>query len=150
MDNQLSAHWLNNELPGINCVIKSTGEIILLNAYTNEEGKPYAFPLCETTIESLVKYNEDIWTEIQVFARITNTKTGDIFCCGEGAMGNEGFIACTSSANHFIWGVFFEHSNPFSKLTFHENELRAYSTSDYVYIIDLNNPECIQIEELVK
>ena len=60
--------WLNNELIGVNSVLynSSSETIILINFYKMDNGERLAFPLCDTTINSLEKYNKD--TRIQEHA----------------------------------------------------------------------------------
>ena len=64
--------WLNNELIGVNSVLYngSSETITLINFYKMDNGEMLAFPFCDTTINSLEKYNNDIWTEIQEYKSI--------------------------------------------------------------------------------
>lgn len=141
----INSFWLQSQLPGVNSVIKNNGEILILNCFRNEKGKPFCFPFCDTTIASLIKYDEDIWTEVQVFDRFQDEKRGIQVSVGEGGMGNEGFIVCTDKQDIFIWGIFFENSNPFTKVEVIENKILAYSTSGYKYEIEFDFPEKIEI-----
>ncbi len=143
-------HWLNEELIGINSLQKSNGEIIVLNCYnvTNKNNPLYySFPLCETTIESLEKFNPDIWTTFEVLSNRIEINNEYIVFDGEGGMGNEGFIACTDSSNNFLWALFFTDSNPFYKIEFNNNEIYAYSSNSLLYKVNLTNPEIIAIEQ---
>ena len=92
--------WLNNELIGVNSVLynSSSETITLINFYKMDNGERLAFPFCDTTINSLEKYNKDIWTEIQEYKSIPY-KNDEIIKFGEGAMGNEGFICVTDKNN---------------------------------------------------
>lgn len=143
-------HWLNEELIGINSLQKNNGEIIILNCYNVNNMNNvsyYSFPLCETTIESLEKFNPDIWTTFEVFSNRLEINNEYVVFGGEGGMGNEGFIACTDKSNDFLWALFFTDSNPFYKIEFNNNEIHAYSSSNLKYRINLINPEIIVIEQ---
>lgn len=142
-------HWLNEELIGINSLQKNNGEIIILNCYNvNNANKPlyYSFPVCETTLESLEKFNSDIWTTFEVLSNRLEINNEFIVFGGEGGMGNEGFIACTDSSNNFLWALFFTDSNPFYKIEFNDNEIYAYSSNNLQYKVNLTHPEIITIE----
>jgi len=149
MNDLIQFHWAENELPGVNSISYADGTIVMLNCYRTEAGLPYAFPLCETTVESLVRFNDDIWTEVQIFVRTTDEKSGLNYVAGEGGMGNEGFIACTNTSNNLIWAVFFENSNPFERLEVRDGKLYAVSTYNEKYCMELTSPIEISIQ-LVK
>lgn len=145
-------HWSNEELIGINSLQKCNGEIIILNCYkVNNLNNPlyYSFPLCETTIESLEKFNTDIWTTFDVLSNRIEINNEYIVFGGEGGMGNEGFIACTDCSNNFLWALFFTDSNPFYKIELVNNEIHAFSSYDLVYKIDLKDPKNINISHCI-
>ena len=146
MNNVISKNWEQNQIPGIDCLTKADGTVVLLNCFSNEEGQPYSFPFCETTVESLLKYDEDVFTEIQTFVEIESEQKNFKFIAGEGRMGNEGFIAQIAADNNLIWALFFEHSNPFKKLEIHGEKLHAFSTAGHIYIVDITEPENVDIE----
>ena len=100
--------WLNYELIGVNSVLYngSSETITLINFYKMGNGEMLAFPFCDTTINSLEKYNNDIWTEIQEYKSMPY-KNDEIIKFGEGAMGNEGFICVTDKNNTLKWAIFF-------------------------------------------
>ena len=146
---KMNEHWLNDELIGISCVQKNDGKIIILNcfSYTIDGKKTHlSMPICETTIESVEKYNEDIWTQFEKFSNEIIVDNKFKIFGGEGSMGNEGFIACTDLNNDFIWAIFLTDSNPFYKIEFQENEILAYSSSNLLYKINFLEPEKIKIE----
>jgi hypothetical protein len=123
-------HWSNEELIGINSLQKNNGEIIILNSckvISTDYVSYYSSPLCLTTIESLEKFNSDIWTTFEVFSNRLEINNEYIVFGGEGGMGNEGFIACTDKFDNFLWALFFTDSNPFYKIEFGNNEIHAYS-----------------------
>ena len=68
-----------------------------------------------------------------------------IYVGGEGAMGNEGFIACLNSDRSPIWALFFENSNPFYQLEIVNGSLEAITSLDLKYQVDIEFPERIKI-----
>ena len=132
--------WLNNELIGVNSVLynSSSETIILINFYKMDNGEMLAFPLCDTTINSLEKYNKDIWTEIQEYKSIPY-KNDEIIKFGEGAMGNEGFICVTDKNNTLKWSIFFEDSNPIIDCKICEEKLSLTSSNGQKITVNLKN-----------
>ena len=150
MTKSVQNRWTDRELPGIDCLLKSDGSVVILNCYCSEQDNNishYAIPLCETTIHSLEKYDNDIWSEIQSFISKQDTISGEIYYAGEGAMGNEGFIACCNSDEQLKWALFFCHSNPFYELELSKDKILAYSSYDLKYEIDRFSPEYIKISK---
>jgi len=139
------ANWKINKLPGIDSISKRDGTVVVLNCYRNEEGKAFCFPFCETTIESLLKFDEEIWTEIQVYHMVECHSLRRRVYGGEGGMGNEGFLACTDLENEFLWAGFFENSNPFIQVEILGDKIIGYSSYGFKYILDLVHPENIEI-----
>lgn len=150
MNDTIQKHWFRNELPGLDCIVKGDGSIIIFNFYkTIQDNKIHYYfsPLCDTTIESLEKYNDDIWTEIEVNSNQKALPNGEAFLCGEGGMGNEGFIACVARDKQtLIWALFCTGSNPFQRIELGGYKITAYSTNNYKFIIDIDKPENIKIE----
>jgi hypothetical protein len=146
----VKAHWLKDELPGINCLVHGNGMLTMLNIYavsTPEGKKHYVFPVADTTISSIEHYNDDVWTEIQIHPNHITTN-GIKLVCGEGGMGNEGFIAAIDQeSDGLVWALFSTESNPFVKLELYNNTLFGYSDR-LLYKLDLNEPTKIEIEEV--
>ena len=94
---------------------------------------------------SLEKYNDDIWSEVDISTEKIHYNN-DIIFGGEGSMGNEGFIACTDKNNVLNWAIYFTNSNPFYKIEMIDDKICAYSSYDLVYQIDIQNLEKITIE----
>lgn len=143
-------HWSNEELIGIDSLQKNNGEIIILNSFNvsnTDNISYYSSPLCLTTVESLEKFNSDIWTSFEVFSNRLEINDEYVVFGGEGGMGNEGFIACTDKSNDFLWALFFTDSNPFYKIEFDHNEIHAYSSSNLKYRANLDYREIILIEQ---
>lgn len=148
MNDLVLNHWLNeSSLPGVNSVAFRNDTIVILNCYRNEERKEFAFPFCETSIDGLIKYDEDVWTEVQAFTRVQDVEAGFTYLGGEGGMGNEGFIVCLDNNQLFVWSVFFEHSNPFEKLELDDDHVYGFSTSGKIFKIRKDDPTQITIRQ---
>ena len=144
----IQAHWLENEVLGVNCLAYSSGTVTLLNIYTvasEDGGKHYVFPLADTTISNLEQYNEDIWTEVQAHPTSLTVDNLQLFC-GEGGMGNEGFIAA-KDANGLVWSLFSTESNPFVKMELVNRILSVYSDL-FVYKINIDELTAIEVLRL--
>lgn len=130
MSNLIMKHWSaeQRELPGMNCIAFPNGKIIILNVATyynpnNNERKTYCSPQCDTTIESIEKYDAECWTMVDAWTNI-DYQGGKIYG-GDGQMGNEGFIACTDANDNLVWGIFFDETNPIKKLSIKDRTLIA-------------------------
>jgi hypothetical protein len=149
MTNIIQEHWNNNELPGIDTILFADGTMIILNFYavSTEHGKlHYVNPVCETNLQSVEKYNDDVWTQIERSYATLTLPDGKKVYFGEGGMGEEGFVALTEDNDQLIWALFSTATNPFTRAEFVNGKIRAYSTYDLYYTIDLLAPENITIE----
>lgn len=149
--NYIQDMWEKGFLPGIDCIVFDDGKVIIANTYktidsNTGESKQYWFPLCDTTIESLENYADDIWTKVDIYnGQITHGNDKIVF--GDGSMGNEGFIASTDKDNQLKWAIFFTFSNPILKAEIVNNELICTSELDTKISIRLNNLTLISITE---
>ena len=122
MDSLIAKNWKNKQrqLPAANLIAYPDGTVTMLSCYSvydpnTEERELFCSPTCDTTIESLVKYSDDCcWTPVDAWTSITY-KDGKIYG-GEGAMGNEGFIAHVDEGDNLIWAMFFGNTNPIKAL----------------------------------
>ena len=142
--------WNDDEIIGIDSLSKEDGTVILLNSYRIKQDTKelyFSFPICETNINSIEKFNDDIWTTISVFTEKINIDNNTIVFGGEGGMGNEGFIACTDNVNNLKWALFFTNSNPFYKIELEDGKINAYTSTDLKYQIDIETPTNIKITQ---
>ncbi|MDR2529156.1 MAG: hypothetical protein LBD04_09105 [Synergistaceae bacterium] len=141
----IAEHWgaEDHELPGFNCIVYPDGTITILDCYSiqdsvTKEYELFCRPLCDTTIDSIEKYEASDWTGVDQWARIDYQ--GGSVIGGDGAMGNEGFIACTSENNNLLWGIFFSNTNPIKSLNIEGHLLIAINEHSEIRIeIDLEN-----------
>jgi hypothetical protein len=94
----------------------------LTDSQTNKR-ELFCHPRCDTTIESLEKYDAADWTSSDEWTRIEHE--GKIYIGGGGGMGNMGFIAHIDDAGGLIWAIFFWNSNPIRELAVKGNLLSA-------------------------
>lgn len=156
MNHLIARHWHSEErrLPGINCIVFPDGNITILNCcslYDPNNGKKEFFcrPLCDTTIDSIEKYDAAYWTLVDEWSGI-DYRGGRIYG-GDGQMGNEGFIACVDSKDDLLWGIFFENSNPIKSLAIKDDTLIAINEHAELRIeIDLENLTSIKMTAIEK
>lgn len=146
----VAEHWNleKHELPGVNSIIFPNGTVTILSCYSaynpnTNESKFYCSPLCDTTIESISKYNVECWTIVDEWVSI-DYQDGKI-CGGDGQMGNEGFIACTDAEDRLVWGIFFENSNPIKSLEIKDKILIAINEHTELQI-EINLEDLTQIK----
>jgi hypothetical protein len=141
----IAEHWNKekNELPGFDCVVYANGKVTVLDCYslTDSQTKKrelFCRPLCDTTIESVEKYNADVWTSVDEWMRIEHE--GKIFIGGDGPMGNMGFIAHVDGDDALIWGIFFWNTNPIKELAVNKGVLSAVNEHSELRVeINLEN-----------
>ncbi|WP_099222202.1 hypothetical protein [Listeria costaricensis] len=141
----VSENWKEGEwrLPGFSCITFADGQVIILNYEVFRDTaarKKVVFcgPLCDTTIESMEKYEPLLWTEIDPWTKVAY-EDGYIFG-GSGAMGNEGFIAHTDQQYQLQWGIFFVQTNPIRRVEIHHDNLIAINEHEELQIqINLKN-----------
>lgn len=82
-------NWENNQLPGIDGVIYISGKVIIMDSYEVIDGNTsnyFVNPICETSLESIMSFNEDVWCEIEKHPQVQQ-HNDKVFICGEGGMG---------------------------------------------------------------
>ena len=141
--------WEKGLLPGFDCIVYKNGNVTIANTYevkdsNSQKSKRYWFPLCDTTIDSVENYDDDIWTNVDIYKGAIDFQNGKIVF-GDGSMGNEGFITSTDKNNKLNWAIFFTFSNPIIKAEITNDELIC--TSDATTIsIQLKNLTKISVE----
>nr|WP_261771688.1 hypothetical protein [Paenibacillus xylanexedens] len=145
MNSLIMEQWSaeQRELPGMNCIAFADGTVTILDIRTyldsnNNERTLSVSPLCDTMIDSIVKYNPDCWTMVDVWTSVDYQ--GGKIIGGDGQMGNEGFIACTDAEDHLVWAIFLEDTNPIKKLSVSGNSLIAINEHEELRVeINLHN-----------
>lgn len=142
---EIQQRWKNKMLLGLDCITYADGTVIIMNPYQVTDGKnrqAYNSAMCDTTVQSILKYyHEDIWIPIEFYPRETVHYKGDIIRCGEGAMGNEGFVSCEDASGNLKWSFFCTLFNPFNEMSMETPDLmQLSSTNGYSMIMDLSQP----------
>ncbi len=98
--------------------------------------------LGESSVSSVLAENNDAWVHLTECDSIIPEGLNLRLSCGEGQMGNEGYVAvCAKNTNRLIWFAFFECSNPFSGLRFEEGVLIAENSYEQEWGFPLNAPQ---------
>jgi hypothetical protein len=154
MNEPIQQHWKESQMLGFDCVSFANGKVVMLNYSYFLEGatrKPIEYrlhPLCDTTIESILQYYTDPWAVIEPLYSEVPVEKG-VILYGEGAMGNEGFIARLDDNRNYEWGIFMTFSNPVMQVIRAENDLVA-KTDFFELIIPLASPERIKIGRVIE
>jgi len=131
-------------LLGYDCIAYADGTVIIMSPITvlhGESKKAYISPTCDTTVQGILKYNDDIWTPIDFLNSHLILPNGDCLKCGEGAMGNEGFVSCEDASGKLKWSFFCTAFNPFKKLDLlTPDTIQLSSTNEYTMVMDINQP----------
>jgi hypothetical protein len=140
-------HWRQDQALFVDGITMRSGRVILLNAYKVEaEGRVTcaAAPLADTTAASVLAYTPDAWVNITA-TESRELQGGRRLLAGEGAMGNEGFVALELD-HQLEWILFCTVSNPFSDLGITEHCARAVDGYGGIWRIPLAAPESFTIE----
>lgn len=132
------------EIPQLNGFLFYNCEVILTSGGTfskNGEVQSYAHPLARTNICSILEFNADIWITGTVLDEFEDKEKSLHMICGEGEMGNEGFIIINDLLkNRFKWIGSFTFSNPFEEIYFENEKVCAISTYNQVWKFPIDNP----------
>ncbi|AWK06982.1 hypothetical protein HYN56_23220 [Flavobacterium crocinum] len=147
----IQSKWREGLLPLIDGISFANGDIIIANTYRlidteNNTSKRYWSPLCDTTIESVEKYEGNAWVCVDIFNGEINYGNGKIVF-GDGGMGSDGFVAHIDENGDLIWGIFFTFSNPIISAKIIEDKLICMSDAKIEVIIQLNDITKISIIE---
>jgi len=127
----LQERWRRSESLHIDGVVFASGRVILFDVKELRAADGtvtcVAAPFAETSAESVLHYNSDAWVEVTSTSRVDAGNARRVLA-GEGAMGNEGFIALERDET-LEWVFFCTQSNPFSDLRV-EGDI-AYATDGY-------------------
>ncbi|WP_299435673.1 hypothetical protein [uncultured Aquimarina sp.] len=143
MNKKIQDKWKEGAVVGYDCITYGDGYMVMANTYCVEDSetnevKRHWFPLCDTTLTGIERYDEDIWSEIDIFhGSFTHKDKTIVF--GDGAMGNEGYVASLNEDKTLDWSIFFTFSNPIIKAKVAVNYLICYGDTGCVIKINLDN-----------
>lgn len=90
--------------------------------------------------------DDDVWSEVQVYNKLS-LEGGRVILCGEGEMGNEGFIARTDKDNNIEWFLFSTTSNPFVDIRRQGDFVYIHSTHRFCIALNLLSDEVFIVNE---
>ncbi|WP_311754048.1 hypothetical protein [Proteus columbae] len=146
--NLLQNKWLNNQLIGLDLIYDCSGLIRFIDIgfiknsqLTHSYQKEYFLTYeGDTTLNTLLKGNDDIWSEIQINNKVF-VDDKHIVLCGEGEMGSDGFIVKMDINNNIKWFLYSTTSNPFINIKQKENNIYIQSTSNFYIVLNLINKD---------
>ncbi|MGB4773779.1 MAG: hypothetical protein WBP45_01285 [Daejeonella sp.] len=147
----LLEQWRNGYTLHLDAITFKNGDIILLEYFELLDPNNYSIkqkhisPLVRTTFESILEFNNDPWVPFAQYIGESNQ-----LICGEGTMGNEGFVACIDDNKDFEWVFFSTRSNPFLKVFYDDKHIVALSEYHDYWIFSKDHPEKIDIKNSYK
>jgi hypothetical protein len=114
-----------------------------VEAISGTQIKQHVSPLCESWLQSFMDFSGEL---VDVTSLVSQLPIGeDMYAtCGEGAMGNEGFVAIVKR-DALFWAAFFTISNPFYKLALRQDVLIATSTHEMDWEFPILSPWQVKI-----
>ena len=141
--------WRDGFVLGYDCIAHDDGSVVFASAYSaydpnTSETRLYWTPLCDTTVDSILKYNDDIWTEVDIFHGPFEFE-GQRIVFGDGGMGNEGYVASTTAEGDLNWSLFFTNSNPIMRAHMEGRTIVAKGETGFIARINIDNPAGISV-----
>lgn len=141
----LQSRWRSEQVLHRNAITFASGRVVLLQVsqlHVNARTLCVASPLAETTADSILGFDGDAWVTVTPAHRLQLDNDRELLA-GEGAMGNEGFIALTQGGD-LLWVLFCDTSNPFEDLHLADDDHQvavAFDGYDGEWRVPLENPE---------
>lgn len=150
MNEKVQTKWREGYALGQDCIAFGDGRIVMANTYSvvdsdTNRATQYWFPLCDTTLESLEKYDEDMWTEVDIFHGFFEFENQTIVF-GDGGMGNEGYVASIDADKKLNWSIFFTFSNPIIRAEMVDRQLICYGDTGAVIKINIDELTSISVK----
>ncbi|WP_430444149.1 MAG: hypothetical protein ACQZ2J_24605 [Pseudomonas piscis] len=152
----LQERWSDGQLIGLDIIYRQPGVIepIAIGSVENTElphtyGRAYSLSReAKTTPGELLAEDDDVWAQVQVNHKLS-LSNGQVVLCGEGEMGNEGFIARTDASNHLEWFLFSTTANPFVAIKQEGDLVYVQSTHNFCVVLNLLNDDVLIVNESV-
>lgn len=149
MNKKIQDKWKESFVVGHDCITYGDGRIVMGNAFRVKDSETnkvtqHWYPLCDTTLEGVQKYEEDVWTEVDVFHG-TFSYENQTFVFGDGGMGNEGYVASLNLNGELNWSVFFTFSNPIDRAKIEDDYLICCGDTGTVVKINLEKLTDIKV-----
>ena len=135
-------NWKNGKLPHFSAIVIGDGRVVAMGEQTFKDDnsyESYIYPIVESTISSFMEFSGDF---VAITVMVNRAYIPEIDChviCGEGQMGNEGFVALVKG-EILIWSAFFTISNPFYEVKRIGNVIIAKSTHDIFWEFPIFEP----------
>ncbi|PJK07434.1 hypothetical protein CO608_10285 [Lysobacteraceae bacterium NML08-0793] len=138
--------WKNaqKQLPRVDCIVFPDDRVILLDFaiyYDPNIKASYAEvrPLCDSTMQSFLNYETPL-VSVDAWRDACCTDENYRYVGGDGAYGNEGFLACEDLEGNLVWAMFFTKTNPVAGIEIKDNRLIATTEHGGAYLeINLND-----------
>ena len=154
ISNELQDRWMNNQLIGLDIILADDGMAIPINiesirndnlAYTFRKEYSISYG-SEMSLDELFDNYDDPWSEVQTNNKI-QLDDNSFILCGEGEMGNEGFIVKTDSNNKISWMLYSSSSNPFINMKKIDDTIYIQSTDNFFISLNIMDNSIIIINE---
>jgi hypothetical protein len=135
-------NWRNGLIPHFVGIVIGDGNMISFGEKYKDVknfSECYVWPDCESTIDKFTAHSDHF---VDVTEMINRAHIPDIDCyaiCGEGQMGNEGFVALVRGET-LIWSAFFTISNPFYEIKRIGSVIIAKSTHGVFWEFPISAP----------
>ncbi|MNW23475.1 hypothetical protein D3C74_01780 [compost metagenome] len=145
---KLQEQWLQRKLIGLDTIIYESGKVINIDIdYIPNDQFIYSFKREyrlnygeQSTLAALADSydDDDIWSEVQINDTLSVNKE-TVVLCGEGEMGNEGFIVIADSNNKVKWALFSTTSNPFVNIIRRDDLIYIQSTANFYVVLNTDS-----------
>ncbi|MDM5181103.1 hypothetical protein PO883_28370 [Massilia sp. DJPM01] len=139
----IAGHWKTDSLPDFIGIIAGDGTMLALEEtedYVDRRPRYDIRPAGLTSIDSFAGNPENYFNEVTPYihrAPIIGTEAYAI--CGEGVMGNEGFVAVVNPRG-LVWAACFSVSNPFYEVRVVDHCVAATSTHEIIWRFPVVRP----------
>lgn len=129
-------------MPDVCGIVTGDGTVLVMDERYQHAGdgiRCHVRPLCETSIESLCEFGMEFIEVDPCIRQSAIPGTGARALCGEGGMGNEGFVAVVNE-HGLVWAIFLTVSNPFYEVNIVGDCVEAMSTHGVLWRFPIARP----------
>lgn len=143
--------WAEEKVLQVDGIIFGSGDIILMNCISLLNPKSgrssiSVSPLARSTVASVLEFDPDPWTYVTILSTFDWPAKGRRLFCGEGSMGNEGFVAVVdASSGQVQWIAFSTCSNPFLRVFATDENVVAENNHGHLWIFPYAFPERVRV-----
>ncbi len=149
MSNLIQSKWREGFVIGFDCLAHGDGRVVIAHTYAlydpiTDVTERFWSPLCDTTLEGMTKYDEDIWTAVDIFHGAFEFE-GQKIVFGDGSMGNEGYVASVGPDNTLNWSLFSTFSNPIIKAEMSDRTIVCHGETGLIITISFDTPTEVKV-----